>query len=102
MICCGCVVFPPSFQNRQEFFHVVCNFDLLHLSDFSRSIIAQGGKEDMDRFAKTLNLPERGKIYVKGLFDTREEDLILTVAAASNEASSSISASDAAVEPKQE
>ena len=34
------------------------------------SIIAQGGKEDLERFAKTLSLPEKGKVYVKGLFES--------------------------------
>ena len=36
------------------------------------SIIAEGGKEDLERFSKTLQLPERGKVYVKGLFDDFE------------------------------
>lgn len=34
------------------------------------SIIAQGGKEDIERFAKTLNLTPRGMVYVKGLFES--------------------------------
>ena len=38
------------------------------------SIIAQGGKEDLERFSKTLQLPERGKVYVKGLFDDFSEE----------------------------
>ena len=33
------------------------------------SIISRGGKEDLERFSSTLNLPERGKVYVKGIFD---------------------------------
>lgn len=33
------------------------------------SIIVQGDKEDLERFSKALNLLERGKVYVKGLFD---------------------------------
>jgi hypothetical protein len=37
------------------------------------SIIAEGGKEDLERFSKTLQLPERGKVYVKGLFDDFED-----------------------------
>lgn len=36
------------------------------------TIIAQGGKEDLERFSKALNLPERGKVYVKGLFEGEE------------------------------
>lgn len=40
--------------------------------DQTTSIIAQGGKEDLERFAKALLLPERGKVYVKGLFDGNE------------------------------
>lgn len=36
------------------------------------SITAQGGKEDLERFSKTLNLPERGKVYIKGIFETDE------------------------------
>ena len=36
------------------------------------SIIVQGDKEDLERFSKALNLLERGKVYVKGLFDERE------------------------------
>ncbi len=38
--------------------------------DQTTSIIAQGGKEDLERFSKALSLPERGKIYVKGIFET--------------------------------
>ena len=38
------------------------------------SVIAQGGKDDLERFSKTLQLPERGKVYVKGLFDDFSED----------------------------
>jgi len=33
------------------------------------SVIAQGGKEDLERFSKSLELPERGKIYVRGMFE---------------------------------
>jgi Cofactor assembly of complex C subunit B len=33
------------------------------------SIIAEGGKEDLERFSKALMLPERGKVYIKGMFD---------------------------------
>lgn len=33
------------------------------------TIVVEGGKEDLERFSKTLNLPERGKVYVKGIFD---------------------------------
>ncbi len=33
------------------------------------SIVAQGGKEDLERFAKTLGLVQRGMVYVKGIFD---------------------------------
>ena len=41
--------------------------------DQMTSIIAMGGKEDLERFSRTLQLPERGKVYVKGLFDDFEE-----------------------------
>jgi len=37
--------------------------------DTLTSIIAEGGKEDLERFAKTLDLPERGKVYIKGLLE---------------------------------
>ena len=33
------------------------------------TVTVQGGKEDLERFAKTLQLPERGKVYMKGVFD---------------------------------
>jgi len=33
------------------------------------SIIAEGGKEDLERFSKALAIAERGKVYIKGLFD---------------------------------
>ena len=33
------------------------------------NLIAEGGKEDLERFSKTLNLPEKGKVYVKGMFE---------------------------------
>jgi hypothetical protein len=44
--------------------------------DQMTSIIAQGGKEDLERFSRTLNLPERGKVYVKGIFDGAGEENI--------------------------
>lgn len=43
------------------------------------SIIAQGGKEDLERFSKTLNLPERGKVYVKGLFESDEPEVAMPI-----------------------
>jgi hypothetical protein len=33
------------------------------------TIVAEGGKEDLERFSKALMLPERGKVYIKGMFD---------------------------------
>lgn len=42
--------------------------------DTVTSIISLGGKEDLERFSKTLQLPERGKVYVKGMFDDFEEE----------------------------
>ena len=33
------------------------------------SIAAQGDKEDLERFSKALNFPEKGKVYVKGLLE---------------------------------
>lgn len=33
------------------------------------SIFVQGDKEDLERFSETLNLAERGKVYIKGIFD---------------------------------
>ena len=36
------------------------------------SITAEGGKEDLERFSTRLALVERGKIYVKGLFETED------------------------------
>ena len=47
------------------------------------SIISLGGKEDLERFSKTLQLPERGKVYVKGAFDDFEENDVDGSAAAS-------------------
>lgn len=40
--------------------------------DLITSISAKGGKEDLERFSKTLNLPERGKVYVRGIFETQQ------------------------------
>ena len=34
------------------------------------SVIAQGDKEDLERFSRALQLPERGKVYIKGLFES--------------------------------
>jgi len=36
------------------------------------SIIAEGGKEDLERFAKRLGFLEKGKVYQKGIFDDGE------------------------------
>jgi len=33
------------------------------------TVTAQGGKDDLERFAKQLQLTERGKIYVQGIFE---------------------------------
>lgn len=35
------------------------------------TITAQGDKDDLERFSKALNLSERGKVYVKGLFESQ-------------------------------
>lgn len=36
------------------------------------SLTAEGGKEDLERFSQRLALVERGKIYVKGMFEGEE------------------------------
>eukprot|EP01031_Cornospumella_fuschlensis_P033614 gene33614-40662_t len=41
--------------------------------DQTISVFAQGGKEELERFASTLSLVERGKVYVKGLFEAEPE-----------------------------
>ena len=51
--------------------------------DQTTSIIAQGGKEDLERFSKALSLPERGKVYVRGMFET--SDSTESVASATTE-----------------
>jgi len=33
------------------------------------AVVAQGGKEDLERFAKTMGFVERGKVYVRGIFE---------------------------------
>jgi hypothetical protein len=38
----------------------------------STAVIAQGGKEDLERFAKQLGFVERGKVYVRGIFEGEE------------------------------
>lgn len=38
------------------------------------TIVAQGGKEDLERFSETLKLVERGKVYVKGIFESGDSD----------------------------
>lgn len=38
------------------------------------SIIAEGGKEDLERFSKTLQLAERGKVYIRGIFESAPEN----------------------------
>jgi hypothetical protein len=43
------------------------------------SVITRGGKEDLERFSLTLNLPERGKVYVKGIFDGAANDPAIEV-----------------------
>lgn len=39
----------------------------------SISITAQGGKDDLEEFSKALELPERGKVYVKGIFESNDK-----------------------------
>lgn len=60
------------------------------------TIIAQGDKEDLERFSKALSLPERGKVYVKGFFeagDEKKEDMksYIAIPPQSETASQSIS-----------
>jgi hypothetical protein len=43
------------------------------------SVIAQGDKEDLERFSKALNFVERGKVYIKGIFDTSESPVNMSV-----------------------
>eukprot|EP01038_Epipyxis_sp_PR26KG_P010556 gene10556-14182_t len=37
------------------------------------AIVAYGSKEELERFSKRLNFAEKGKVYVKGLFDGSNE-----------------------------
>lgn len=39
------------------------------------SIIAQGGKDDLERFSRALNFVEKGKIYVKGIFESNDQNV---------------------------
>lgn len=43
--------------------------------DSTTSIIALGGKEDLERFSRTLELSERGKVYIKGIFESDSDDV---------------------------
>mmetsp|Transcript_1078 Transcript_1078/g.1206 ORF Transcript_1078/g.1206 Transcript_1078/m.1206 type:complete len:302 (+) Transcript_1078:91-996(+) len=36
------------------------------------SIMCEGGKEDLERFSKTMDYVERGKVFIKGLIDGEE------------------------------
>ena len=38
------------------------------------SIITKGGKEDLERFAMKLNLSEKGKVYIKGIFENNNNN----------------------------
>jgi hypothetical protein len=63
------------FRNHNTFRNNAQREDLISIkmetSDDEQeiSIIAQGDKEDLDRFSKALNITERGKIYVRGVFE---------------------------------
>lgn len=57
------------WNNAQRVDEVVVKLETSD-DDQVNTIIAQGGKEDLERFAKSLNLPERGKVYVRGLFES--------------------------------
>lgn len=43
------------------------------------TMTAQGGKEELESFAKALNLNERGKVYMKGFFDDSSRDEAATL-----------------------
>ena len=43
--------------------------------DSTTSIIALGGKDDLERFSRTLELSERGKVYIKGIFESDSDDV---------------------------
>ena len=66
--------------NRNIFFNILKYFLMtfiqikMETSDDEQitTIIAEGGKEDLERFSKTLQLPERGKVYVRGIFESNE------------------------------
>lgn len=49
------------------------------------TIIAEGGKEDLERFSKTLQLPERGKVYVRGIFESMEAPTVNLETQSANE-----------------
>ena len=42
------------------------------------TITVMGGKDDLERFSKTLNFPERGKVYIKGIFETEKSSDTVT------------------------
>lgn len=61
------------WNNAQRVDEVVVKLETSD-DDQVNTIIAQGGKEDLERFAKSLNLPERGKVYIRGLFESETSE----------------------------
>ena len=63
----GCV---EEFYESTGFRRESMQLDLAKFKDIVADFIKhKGGKEDIERFAKTLQLPERGKVYMKGIFE---------------------------------
>lgn len=60
------------FVNIYTYIHTYILTCIICLSKSIVSITAEGGKEDLERFSTRLALVERGKIYIKGLFDDSE------------------------------
>lgn len=50
------------------------------------SIICEGGKEDLERFSKVLQLNERGKVYIRGIFEAADEVIDPSVLSAAGSA----------------
>ena len=60
---------PPPYTKQDSQILIKKSCIIIGSFFFSRLSNEEGGKNDLERFAKTLQLPERGKVYMKGMFD---------------------------------
>ena len=72
VVCVSCTLVPPALRARARAYAPVWQITVKIVTEDDESvsdIIVQGGEEEIDRFQKTLDLREKGMVYVKGILE---------------------------------